>query len=148
MLLIEPHFKKPGALAIRSFCQVLPPSRERLTMPSFEPIHSTPFSCGASAIEKIVQHSSTPRLSRVSPPDGPCLLLSSVVRSGLMIFQLCPAFVVTCRYWLPTYTVLLSCGEMYTTCVQFQRYLESIAGASKNFSGHTSTERVTPARTS
>src|SRR2546428_5192760 len=90
MLLMAPHFKKPGALAIKSFCQVLPPSRERLTTPSFEPTQRTPFSSGDSAIEKIVQPSSTPRLSCVSPPDGPCLLLSSVVRSGLMIVQLCP----------------------------------------------------------
>src|ERR1041384_999423 len=95
LLLIVPHFKKPGTFLVRSFCHVLPPSRERLTMPSLEPTHRTPFSCGASAIEKIVQHSSTPRLSCVSPPEGPCLLLSSVVRSGLMTFQLCPAFVVT-----------------------------------------------------
>src|SRR5215468_1332750 len=112
MLLIEPHFKKPGVLAVKSLRQVLPPSRERLTTPSFEPVQRTPFSNGDSAIEKSVQPSSTPRLSCVSPPDGPCLLLSSVVRSGLMIFQLCPPLVVTCRNWLPTYTVLLSCGEM------------------------------------
>ena len=38
-----------------TFCQVLPPSRERCTSPSSVPAQSTPRSSGDSAKPKIVQ---------------------------------------------------------------------------------------------
>src|SRR5687767_8013327 len=101
MLLIVPHFGRLGMLPVTLF-QLFPPSRVSWTTPSFEPAQIKPFSLGDSAMANRVEKYSTPMLSPVRPPEKPCLLLSLVVRSGLMICQLCPASVVWCTYWLPT----------------------------------------------
>jgi hypothetical protein len=45
---------------------------------------------------------STDRLSTVSPPESPIMVLSFVVRSGEIVFHVCPPSEVACTYWLPT----------------------------------------------
>src|SRR6185437_476674 len=105
MLLIVPHFGSPPMFAV-TLVHVAPPSRVTCTSPSFDPAQITPFCTGDSAIANSVEKYSTPRLSGERPPDGPSLLVSFVVRSGLITVQLCPPSVVRCTYWLPTYTVL------------------------------------------
>ena len=42
-----------------------------------------------------------------------------------MTVQLLPPSVVRCTTWLPTYTVLWSCGEIAIGNVQCQRYFTS-----------------------
>jgi hypothetical protein len=66
------------------------------------PAQITPFSSGDSAIENTTPAYSTDRLSRVSPPESPIMLLSFRVRSGLIVVQVCPPSVVEWTYWLPT----------------------------------------------
>src|SRR5712691_5434577 len=89
-----------------TFVQFLQLSRVICTIPSFVPAQITPASFGDSAIAKTTGAYSTPILSPVSPPENPCRLLSFEVRSGLITCQLFPPSVVTCTYWLPTYTLL------------------------------------------
>src|SRR5438034_10986608 len=92
MLLICAHSGTSGGV---TFCQLLPASRETWIRPSSEPHQSTPFSCGDSRAQKIVQQISTPVLSLViGPPDGACLDLSLRVRSGLIGCQDWPSSVV------------------------------------------------------
>src|SRR5229473_7497962 len=105
MLLTVPHESMLGMFFV-TFVQFLPPSRVICTMPSFVPAQITPASLGDSAIANTTGAYSTPMLSPVSPPENPCLLLSFVVRSGLIRCQLWPASVVSCTYWLPTYSLL------------------------------------------
>src|SRR2546430_16269050 len=86
----------------------LPPSRVTCTWPSLVPAHSRPFSFGDSVIAITTGKYSTPMLSGVSPPETACLLLSFVVRSGLIVFQLLPPSTVIWTYWLPAYSVFRS----------------------------------------
>src|SRR6266567_3532589 len=100
MLLTVPHGGRLGMFFV-TLDQFLPPSRVICTSPSLVPAQISPFSFCDSAIANTTELYSTPMLSPVSPPENPSLLLSFVVRSGLMICQLCPASVVWCTYWLP-----------------------------------------------
>src|SRR5262249_6345837 len=140
MLENVPH---SGRLAIFlvSVVQVLPPSRVNCSRPSLVPAQITPASLGDSAMANTTPAYSTPMLSGVSPPELPIRLLSLRVRSGLMICQLLPPSVVMCTNWLPTYTLLWSCGEMVMGNSQLKRYLTSAAVAPETVSGHTSTSR-------
>src|ERR1700740_3319649 len=140
MLSTVPHSGRFGIFLV-TFVQLLPPSRVSCTNPSFVPAQITPASLGDSAIAKTVPAYSTPILSGVSPPEIPIRLLSFRVRSGLMICQLLPPSVVTCTNWLPTYTLLWSCGEIVTGNSQLNRYFTSAAVAPETSSGHTSTSR-------
>ena len=63
-----------------------------------------------------------------TPPELCWCVLSLVVRSGETTSHEWPPSVVRWTCWLPTYTVLLSCGEMWIGNVQCQRNLRS-AGA-------------------
>src|ERR1035437_300503 len=93
-----------------TFCHVLPLSCDTWTHPSSDPAQSTPAFAGDSAKAKIVAYHSGPYASRVIGPQYSCVsgcvydgVCSSVfgsarVRSGLMICQLCPSFVVRCTY--------------------------------------------------
>ncbi len=68
-----------------TFVHVLPPSRVSCTLPSSVPAQITPALTGDSAIVRMVQWNSAAVLSvAISPPDDCCLLLSFVVRSGLI----------------------------------------------------------------
>src|SRR5258707_2505840 len=101
MLLTVPHGGSPGRFLV-TLVQFLPPSRVTCTSPSLVPAQINPGSFGDSVIAKTTGAYSTPMLSPVSPPENPCLLLSLVVRSGLITCQLLPPSVVWCTYWLPT----------------------------------------------
>src|SRR5437899_4365263 len=101
MLLTVPHESMFGIFLV-TFVQFLPPSRVICTWPSFVPAQITPASFGDSAMAITTGAYSTPMLSPVSPPENPCLLLSLVVRSGLITCQLLPPSVVWWTYWLPT----------------------------------------------
>src|SRR6185503_19436628 len=107
----EPHAGMPGTFAV-TFVHVAPPLRVTWITPSFEPLQITPACARDSAIAISVPPYSTPMLSGVRPPEICCFDLSFFVRSGLIVRQLCPPFVVTCTCWLPTYTLLWSCGEI------------------------------------
>src|SRR3981081_2251784 len=101
MLLTVPQGGRPGIFAV-TLLQFLPPSRVICTRPSLVPAQISPFSFADSAIANTTGAYSTPMLSPVSPPENPCLLLSFVVKSGLISCQLLPPSVVWCTYWLPT----------------------------------------------
>src|SRR5579864_9642089 len=78
-----------------TFSHFWPPSRVTWTMPSSLPAQIRSFCTGDSTTEKMVSYTSTPVLSLVmGPPEDCCLLLSLRVRSGLMMVQLMPPFVV------------------------------------------------------
>src|SRR5947199_7535808 len=96
--------------------------------PSLVPAQMTPFSLGDSAIAITTHAYSTPMLSPVRPPENCCLLLSFVVKSGLISFQLLPPSVVMWMYWLPAYSVLRSCGDMRNGIVQLKRNFRSAGG--------------------
>src|ERR1700752_4104909 len=140
MLLTVPHSRSDGIFLVTSV-QFLPPSRVMCTRPSLVPAQITPASFGDSAIAKTAPAYSTPILSGVSPPELPMRVLSLRVRSGLMGCQLFPPSVVTSTYWLPTYTLLWSCGEMVMGNSQLKRYFTSAAVAPETSTGHTSTSR-------
>src|SRR5262245_34589506 len=93
ILLTMPHGGRFGMFFV-TFVHVLPPSRVICTSPSFVPAQINPFSFGDSAMANTTEAYSTPMLSPVSPPENPCLLLSFVVKSGLITCQLCPPSVV------------------------------------------------------
>src|SRR3990170_8881852 len=101
--------------------QVLPLSRVTCTWPSLVPAQMTPRSSLDSAIAITVKAYSTPMLSPVSPPENCCRVLSFVDRSGLITCQLWPRLVVRWTCWLPTYTVLRSCGDIVRGIVQLKR---------------------------
>src|SRR6266849_257661 len=95
-----PHGGKSGIFA-DTLVHVLPASRVTCTWPSLLPVQITPACLGDSAIAIKVPPYSGPMLSPVRPPEGPSLLLSFRVRSGLITCQLCPPLTVVCTYWLP-----------------------------------------------
>src|SRR5205814_8571236 len=128
--------------------QVVPPSRVTCTRPSFEPAQITPACTGDSASANSVAPSNVIRLSVVTPPELCWWLVSLRVRSGLTTFQLAPPSLVTCTYWLPTYTRRWSCGEIMIGKVQFQRYFRSAGRHPYPASGQTRTLRAWPVRTS
>src|SRR5262250_3143308 len=140
MLSTVPHSGKFGRFFV-TLLQLFPPSRVTCTCPSFVPAQIKPASFGDSASAKITPAYSTPMLSGVSPPEICWRLLSLRVRSGLMICQLLPPSVVTCTNWLPTYTLLWSCGEIVTGNSQLKRYFTSAAVAPETLTGQTSTSR-------
>ena len=123
-----------------TFVHVVPPSRVTCSSPSLVPAQISPSSTGDSAIPKTVPAYSTPMLSPVSPPESPMRLVSLRVRSGEINSQLWPPLRVRCTCWLPTYTVLLSCGEMWIGASQMKRKRTPDA-APRLCSGHTSTAR-------
>src|ERR1051325_5427334 len=100
MLLTVPHGGRLGMFFV-TLVHVLPPSRVSWTRPSLVPAQITPACFGDSAIANTTPAYSTPMLSPVSPPENPMRDLSLRVRSGLMIFHVCPWSVVTCTNWLP-----------------------------------------------
>src|SRR5262249_36398231 len=106
-----PHSGKLGIFLV-TLVQFLPPSRVNCSRPSLVPAQITPASLGDSAMANTTPAYSTPMLSGVRPPELTIRVLSLRVRSGLMMCQLLPPSVVTCTNWLPTYTLLWSCGEM------------------------------------
>src|SRR4051812_12793608 len=89
-----------------TFVHVFPSSRVSCTRPSIVPAQMAPLARGDSAMAKTTIELSTYRLSGTRPPLERCLVVSFVVRSGLMTSQLWPPFRVRCMYWLPTYTML------------------------------------------
>src|SRR5215813_10247773 len=134
------HSGRLGILLVK-LVQIFPPSLVNCSSPSLVPAQITPASLGDSAMANTTPAYSTPMLSGVRPPELPIRDLSLRVKSGLMTCQLLPPSVVTCTCWLPTYTLLWSCGEMVTGNSQLKRYLTSPAGAPEVVSGHTSTSR-------
>src|ERR1700675_3183345 len=122
MLLTVPQSSRFGIFFVTLF-QVFPPSRVIWTSPSFVPAQIVSTSFGDSAMANTVPAYSTPMSSGVDPPEIPCRLLSFRVRSGLIICQLLPPSVVTCTNWLPTYTLLWSCGEIVIGNSQLKRDL-------------------------
>src|SRR4029453_4629322 len=136
MLETVPHGGRFGMLFVR-LVHDLPVSRGTWTWPSLVPAQITPRSRRDSAIAMTTNAYSTPMLSPVSPPENCCRALSLVERSGLITSQLWPRLVVRCTCWLPTYTVLRSCGDIARGIVQLKRYLSS-AGRPLACSGHTS----------
>src|SRR4029079_14515035 len=88
---------------------VLPPSRVTCTLPSSVPTQITLGSTIDGAIVRIVQWNSAAVLSvTIGSPDDFCLLLSLVVRSGLMISHDCPWLVDLNTPPPPKYTVVPS----------------------------------------
>src|SRR5688572_15587977 len=87
-------------------------------------------------------------LSGVRPPEIFCRLLSLVERSGLIVCQLWPPFVVRCTCWLVTNNVFGSCGENSTGNVHWKRYFNDSAGQPPVLCGQTSTFRTCRVRTS
>ena len=85
-----------------TFVHVFPRSRVTWRRPSLVPAQICPFSRGDSAMANSVQAYSGLASSGVMPPVRCCFVLSFVLRSGLMISQLWPPFVVMCTNWLPT----------------------------------------------
>jgi hypothetical protein len=76
---------------LTTFVQVLPPSRVTWTLPSSVPTQMTSGSTVDGAIVRIVQWNSAAVLSvTIGSPEDFCLLLSFVVRSGLMMSHDCP----------------------------------------------------------
>src|SRR5215470_18705093 len=142
-----PHSGKLGIFLV-TLVQFLPPSRVNCSRPSLVPAQMIPASLGDSAMANTTPAYSTPMLSGVRPPELPIRLLSLRVKSGLMICQLLPPSEVTCTYWLPTYTLLWSCGEIATGNSQLKRYLTSAAVAPETVSGQTSTSRYWRLRSS
>src|ERR1051326_940488 len=128
MLLTVPHSGRLGMFLV-TLVQFLPPSRVTWTSPSLVPAQMVPASFGDSAMAKTTPAYSTPMLSAVRPPELPIFDLSLRVRSGLMICHDWPRSVVTCTYWLPTYTRLWSFGEMVIGNSQLKRYFTSAAVA-------------------
>src|SRR5437899_490778 len=126
----------------------LPPSRVSCTWPSFVPAQISPFSFGDSVIAITTGKYSTPMLSGVRPPEICCLLLSFVVKSGLIVFQVMPPSLLMWTNWLPAYRVLRSYRETTNGMVQLKRYFTSPAGHPSGLSGHISTLRDMPALTS
>src|SRR5579884_3126566 len=123
MMLMSANSGRSGGV---TFVHVLPLSCETCTQPSSDPAQSTPAFAGDSANAKIVAYHSGPYASRViGPQNSPASgceyvgVRSSVfgscrVRSGLMISQLWPSFVVRCTYCEVTYSVFGSCGDTIT----------------------------------
>src|SRR5258705_299909 len=142
MLLIVPHGRSPGMLGA-TFVQLPPPSRETCTSPSFVPTQSSLGSSCDSAIAKTTPEYSTPMLSGVRPPELRCRLLSLRVRSGLISRHVLPPSAVTCTCWLPTYTLLWSCGLIVRGNVQTKRYFRLSAPHPMLDCGQTSTSLVT-----
>ena len=99
MLEIAANFGEPLGV---TFVHVLPSSRVSWTRPSIVPAQMTPLAIGDSEIANTTIELSTYKLSVTSPPLERCLVVSLVVRSGLMISQLWPPLRVRCTYWLPT----------------------------------------------
>src|ERR1700741_4075352 len=91
-------------VAAGTVTQAAPPSPVTCPRPSVEPAQITPACCGDSAMANSVAPSNVMRLSVVTPPELCWCVVSFRVRSGLITFQLAPPSVVTCTYWLPTYT--------------------------------------------
>src|SRR5919112_4456921 len=59
-----------------------------------------------------------------------------------------PPSVVVCTCWLPTYSLLWSCGLIVRGSVQTKRYFRLSAGQPIVDCGHTSTSFTTPVRRS
>src|SRR5262249_55363327 len=92
-----------------TFVHVLPPSLVTCTFPSSVPTQITLGSTNDGAIVRIVQWNSAAVLSTtIGSPDDCCLLLSFVVRSGLMIDHDCPWSVDLNTTSPPKYTVVPS----------------------------------------
>src|SRR5437016_11950987 len=98
MLLTNPHDPRFGTFAV-TFDQLLPPSRVTLTVPSLLPVQMTPRSIGDSSIAMSVHGTSC--VSGHNPGGICCLLLSFVVRSGLMTDHVRPPSADSCTNWLP-----------------------------------------------
>src|SRR5216117_2399449 len=113
MLPTVPQGGRPGMFLV-TFVHVRPPSRVSCTCPSFVPAQMSPFSRRHSAMAITVNAYSTPILSGVRPPELRC--------------QLWPPSRVTWTYWLPTYTVFGSWGEIASGIVQLKRYFSSAGG--------------------
>src|SRR5579859_1084002 len=96
----EPHSGDPGIFGV-TFVHVLPPSCVTCTSPSFVPAQITPALARDSAMAYTTSPYSTPMLSGVRPPEICCLVLSFLVRSGLMICQLFPPSDDLWTNWLP-----------------------------------------------
>src|SRR5512143_3338398 len=146
MLEIVPQSSSPLMLPVTSV-QWPPPSRVSWTFPSLVPAQMSPRLSGDSAMANTTPAYSTPMLSGVSPPEGTCRVLSLRVRSGLISFHVTPPSDVECTCWLPTYTVLWSCGEMVSGKVHTKRYLRSPAGHPIVACGQISVLRAVPLRT-
>ena len=73
----------------------------------------------------------------IEPPDGPCLVTSSLVRSGLIASQLVPSSVERNTLLPATYRTLTSWGEMTMGYVHWNLYLLSLAPHPPAASGYT-----------
>src|SRR3954454_20529345 len=86
-------------------------------------------------------------MSRViGPPDGPIVLGSWRVRSGLILSQLCPPFVVFQRCCDDAYKTLVSTGEKMIGYVHCQRSLSTADSSPENIRGYGPTSRTSPVR--
>src|SRR5262249_61746819 len=88
-----PHAGMPAMFFDTSF-HFAPPSRVCQTLPSLVPTQINPRSTSDVATAKITSGANWPRLSPTLPPEGTTYFGSCVDRSGLITYQLCPAFVV------------------------------------------------------
>src|SRR3990172_7389323 len=138
MLQTVPKGGRLGILAV-TLAQFWPPFCVTCTRPSLVPAQINPGFRRDSAIAYTTLKYSTPMLSGVRPPEICCRLLSLSVKSGLISRQLLPPSVVACTYWLPTYTLLWSCGEMVSGASHTNRYLSSAGGHPPVLTGQTST---------
>src|SRR6185369_14618177 len=86
-LLTRPHGPTSEAGG-ETFSHVLPPSRVTLTVPSLAPVQMTPRSIEDSSIA--IRVAGTSCDSGKMPGGMICLLLSFVVRSGLMTLHVLP----------------------------------------------------------
>src|SRR5687768_8233936 len=120
MLPTVPHGGRFGMFFV-TLVHDVPLSRVTLTCPSLVPAQINPRSSRDSAMAITVNAYSTPMLSPVSPPENCWRVLSLVDRSGLITSQLWPRLLVRCTCWLPTYTVLRSCGDIASGIVQLKR---------------------------
>src|ERR1035437_5238230 len=78
-----------------TFAQVVPPSSVTWINPSSDPAQMTLVVRFDGAIKKMTAYTSGPFISRVmGPPDGPIVLGSWGVRSGLIFVHGWPAFAV------------------------------------------------------
>src|ERR1700760_158462 len=118
MLQMVPIGARSGMFFV-TFDQCPPPSFVTLTCPSLVPVQRMPCFTGEAAIEYNTAASYVYRLSCVMPPESPWWLLSFNVKSGLIVFQVWPPSVVSCTYWLPTYTCFESKGEIVSGMFQW-----------------------------
>src|SRR5438309_10082398 len=82
----------------------------------------------------------------IGPPDGPCLLLSLRVRSGLIACQLCPSLLERNSTWAAMNRSLGLSGATTIGNVHWKRYLRFAAPQPIGLSGQALIVRSCPVR--